>query len=256
MKPSNLETVNSLIAHFEPVSLDEMDTVKLMDRTDMKFILPLDLLDRVMDELKDNYRILTIDGNRIFSYRTEYFDTPEMVMFLDHHNGKLNRFKVRHREYLESRLSFLEVKFKSSTGRVIKQRVEDKKTDEHLFSGFVGRHTPYNPEKLKSAVISRFNRFTLTDLSMQERVTVDFNVSFSGSHRNIALNGLVIIELKQEHINKDSHICHVLKKYTIRPSSISKYCIGISLLYENPKTNNFRSIIRQINKISHVERSA
>jgi len=244
MHPSNLETVNSLIAHFEPVSLDEMDTVKLMDR------------DQVMDKLKDNYRILTIVGNRIFSYRTEYFDTPEMVMFLDHHNGKLNRFKVRQREYIESRLSFLEVKFKSSTGRVIKQRIEDKKTDEHLFSGFVGRHTPYNPEKLKSAVISRFNRFTLTDLSMQDRVTVDFNVSFSDSSRNIARNGLVIIELKQEHINKYSLICHVLKKYTIRPSSISKYCTGISRLYENPKTNNFKSIIRQINKISHVERSA
>jgi len=254
MSSSNLEMITGLITRFDPVSLDETDRVRLMDRRDLKFILPLHLLGQILAELQGDYRILTIDDNRIFSYRTRYFDTPELVMFFDHHNGKLNRFKVRHREYLETQLCFLEVKFKSNTGRVIKQRIEDSRTDKHIFSGFVTKHTPYNPAKLHCAVTSQFNRFTLVEKRMQERVTTDFNLSFSDGIRCATLDGLVVIELKQEQTDKNSIIYNVLRKYGIRPSSISKYCIGISLLNEKTKANNFKKIIKQINKISHVER--
>jgi hypothetical protein len=136
---------------------------------------------------------------------------------------------------------------------VIKQRIEDNITDKHAFSAFVTKHTPYDPSKLQCAVTTQFNRFTLVEKRMRERVTTDFNLSFSDSTNCISLNGLVVIELKQEQTDKDSILCKVLRKYAIRPSSISKYCIGISLLNEKAKANNFKKIIKQINKISHVE---
>jgi len=91
---------------------------------------------------------------------------------------------------------------------------------------------------------------------MRERVTMDFNLSFSDETRCINLNGLVVIEIKQELTKKDCMIYKVLRKYAIRPSSISKYCIGISLLQDKLKANNFKKVIKQIKKISHVELTA
>jgi hypothetical protein len=253
MSLSYFQTISLMANHFDPISLDEMDSVQLMDRIDMKFILPIDQLLVLLPELYTNYRILTICNNQVFNYRTDYFDTPELAMFYDHHNGKLTRFKVRRREYVDSRIEFLEIKFRSNKGRIIKQRVEDNNSDNQLFDGFISQHTPYNPCKLHRTVINHFNRFTLVDTEMQERVTTDFNVSFTDNTRTISLNGLVIIEIKQAHADKMSLVYRLMKKNSIRPSSISKYCVGVSLLNDKPKKNNFKETILQINKISHVE---
>jgi hypothetical protein len=249
-------TAGKLLNNFEPISLAEMDCVKLMDRTDMKFILSFDKLQPVIKALSDHYSILTINKLRVFSYRTDYFDTPKLDMFFDHHNGKLNRFKIRQREYLESHLSFLEVKFKSNKGRVIKDRIERTYTDQNTFSGFINKHTPYNPEDLNLKLINRFNRFTLVDKSMRERVTIDFNLAFADNLHELWFRGLVIIEVKQNKADKQSVIFNVLKNNSIRPASISKYCLGMSMLNQTSKVNNFKKTILMINKISHVELSA
>lgn len=253
MSSQKLDTVCHLVGSFEPISLKGMDKVTLMDRTDMKFILPFRLLESILEDIKGHYRILTIENRKVFSYNTDYFDTPELVMFFDHHNGKLNRFKIRRREYVESKLSFMEVKFKSNKGRVVKQRIDDSKADTHQINGFLTRNTPYNPVMLNHSLSNQFNRFTLVDNAMKERVTTDFNLSFSDNTNHATLNGLVVIEIKQNRTDKDSIIYQALKKYAVRQSSMSKYCIGISMLKEQAKSNNFKRLLLQIKKISHVE---
>jgi len=251
----DIHIAHKSLLDFPAISLDEMDDVKLMDRTDSKFILPFHVLLQVLSEIGGSYRVLTIGAHRVFSYRTEYFDTPDFSMFTDHHNGKLNRFKIRQREYIESKLRFLEIKFKSNKGRVIKDRIRQDLPDSHAFKGFISKHTPYNPAHLNRTIINNFNRFTLVDNKLKERVTTDFNVTFSDGAQQVSLNGLVIIEVKQNRVNKESFIFQVLKKYNVRPASISKYCVGISLLRDQ-KANNFKKVLLKINKISHVEQSA
>jgi hypothetical protein len=256
MSMSSLQTALSMVSQFGAISLEEMDAVKLMDRIDMKFILPFEQFTGILPQLAQNYKVLTIDGNRVFSYQTNYYDTPNLSMFYDHHNGRLTRFKVRHREYIESRLGFLEVKFRSNKGRIIKQRIKYQNQNDQLFAGFIEKHTPYNPGKLTCTVVNHFNRLTLVDLGMKERVTTDFNISFTDKSRNIFLNGLVIIEIKQARTDKTSLIYQALKKNNIRPTSISKYCVGLSLLNDMSKNNNFKQTLLQINKLSHVEFTA
>jgi hypothetical protein len=256
MKNASFHTVNDLLTRFNSISLDEMDGVKLMDRTDVKFVMSFDKLGSILALLEDHYRVLTIEAHRVFSYRTDYYDTPDLNMFFDHHNGKLNRFKIRQREYVESSLSYLEVKFKSNKGRVLKERIESSINDEHAFTGFVKKHTPYNPQNLNLTVINHFNRFTLVDNRLKERVTVDFNLSFSNKIQHLLLKGLVIIEVKQDRKDKNSIIFDVLKRNMLRPASISKYCLGVSLLNEQSKFNNFKKTLLMINKLSHVELSA
>jgi hypothetical protein len=248
-----LQIIKQSLSNFEPISLAEMDCVSLMDRMDTKFVLTIDTLKDVIIELDGNYRVLTINDNQVFSYRTDYYDTPDLSMFLDHHNGKLNRFKIRQRDYVESNLSFLEIKFKSNKGRVIKDRIKRSPNDKKLFTGFIQSHSPYNPHLLKSTLINHFNRFTLVDKKQSERVTTDFNLAFNDNIQQVSLNGLVVVEIKQDNFNKDSMIYKLLREKSLRPSPMSKYCIGISLLHNEFKTNNFKETILKINKISHVE---
>jgi hypothetical protein len=253
MPPVNPETVTQLLGNIESISLKEMDSVTLMDRTDMKFMLPFRLLEPLLNEIGNHYRILTINDRRVFSYQTDYFDTPELVMFSDHHNGKLNRFKIRRREYVESNLSFIEVKFKSNKGRVVKQRINDQHSDKQMIHGFLSQHTPYNPGNLHRIISNHFNRFTLVDKDMKERVTIDFNLRFSDNLGKASINGLVIIEIKQNQTDKESVIYKALKKHNIRRSSMSKYCVGITMLQDQAKSNNFKHVLLQIKKLSHVE---
>jgi hypothetical protein len=253
MSVYSLQAVRSMVSQFGPISLDQMDDVKLMDRIDMKFILPFEQFAGILPQLAQNYKVLTINDNRVFSYQTDYYDTPDLNMFYDHHNGRLTRFKVRHREYIESRLAFLEVKLRSNKGRIIKERIKYQNQNSQSFAGFIEKHTPYNPGKLVCTVVNHFNRFTLVDHGMKERVTTDFNISFTDRLRNIFLNGLVIIEIKQARADKSSLIYQALKKNNIRPTSISKYCVGVSLLNDTSKNNNFKHTLLQINKLSHVE---
>jgi hypothetical protein len=256
MSLSSLQTVRSIVSQFGTISLDQMDTVKLMDRIDMKFILPFEQFTNLLPQLAKNYNVLTINGNQVFSYQTDYYDTPDLNMFRDHHNGRLTRFKIRHREYVESSLSFLEVKFRTNKGRIIKERIQYQYQDDQFFTGFIEKHTPYHPDKLACTVVNHFNRFTLVDHGMHERVTADFNILFTDRSQNIYINGLVIVEIKQAHADKSSLIFQVMKNNHIRPSSISKYCIGVTLLNDKSKSNNFKHTLLQINKISHVEFTA
>lgn len=100
------------LSSFHPITLAEMDSVKLMNRTDTKFVFERSLLPELMETLSKEYKVLNVNGNRISAYKTLYFDTPKFKFYMDHHNGRENRFKVRIRNYVESDLFFLEIKNK------------------------------------------------------------------------------------------------------------------------------------------------
>ena len=115
--------VASPLEGFRGHCLAEQMQARLMNRVDTKFLVPAYLLDACLRGLEHHYSILEIDGRRRFTYDTLYFDTPERQLYLDHHNGKLNRFKLRIRHYRETGDSFLEVKKKNNRERTIKNRL-------------------------------------------------------------------------------------------------------------------------------------
>ena len=69
-------------------------------------------------------------------------------------------------------------------------------------------------------------------------------------------NNIVIIEIKQEKLNRNSVFYNLMKENGVRPSSMSKYCIGTSLLNQNLKANrfkkNFRILDKNNKKISNI----
>ena len=246
-----MNLIKNSIKHFNKVSLSDLDQVKLMSRTDHKFCLHKAQLPVVLEAIKNHYSILAIEGETIFNYDNTYFDTTDDQMFLNHQNGKLNRFKIRLRKYVQTNDHFLEVKFKSNKGRTIKKRVErqdfeSKFTHDEL--SFISGSTSYSGLQLEPKIRSYFNRFTLVDNEFTERVTIDMFPGFKNHEKEIVLSNLVIIEIKQSKVAEPALIFNVLKEYKIRKQGFSKYCIGRSLLEEKIKKNNFKPLLIKIRK--------
>jgi hypothetical protein len=247
---NNLELEISRL--FNTISLEEMDSVKLMDRTDTKFVFHTSELTNILYQLNNNYRALKVSEKALSSYETLYYDTQNFDLYLQHHNGKLNRYKIRHRSYLNSNIAFLEVKHKNNKGRTLKTRI--KKMDipynfDTKSLEFLNGKLPFNPATLVPKLWVNYKRLTLVNLERGERVTIDLALEFIDTNANkIELNNLVIAEVKQDKKNPSGFIS-IMKQMGIRPGSISKYCMAASYLNKQLKTNSFKTKLNQISNI-------
>ena len=75
-----------------------------------------------------------IDGQRLTAYDTLYYDTLDLQMYLRHHDRQLRRQKIRVRTYVDSQLTFLEVKNKSNKGRTLQARWESYQSSLKAYS--------------------------------------------------------------------------------------------------------------------------
>ena len=230
-----------------------MDGVELMNRTDTKFMISVTDLLSILQLLPDSYRVLEVNGVRQSAYETLYYDMPDFLFYRRHHSGKKNRYKIRKRLYVESNLTFLEVKFKSNKDRTIKDRTKLGLIDEPLESNqmeFIEEETHLGLT-LEAKLWNSFSRITLVNQELPERLTIDCNLAFSFGEKNIPIDGLVICEVKQEKQNRHSPFMQEVKRRLIRPDSISKYSLGVTLLYPEVKSNNFKAKILKIRKIKN-----
>jgi hypothetical protein len=219
-----------------------MDGVKLMDRTDTKFTFRLSQLAEVLAEAAPFYRCLEIENERVSRYRTLYYDTSDLMLYNKHHSGALNRYKIRHRTYVESNLGYLEVKFKNNKGRTIKERIKQKTADESFSetaSKFLSEELPFNPSTLLPVVWINYGRITLVNRESAERVTIDLDLEFKRDSESMKLDNLVIAEVKQDK-RRPSPFLAIMKRMHIREGSISKYCFAIAFTRDDVKKNNFK----------------
>ncbi len=249
-----MKSVADILNSFESITLAEMDKAKLMDRTDTKFTFSEENLKKVLSEVKSDYKILEIENCRMSTYQTLYYDTSDLSLYLKHHNGKLNRYKIRHRTYVESKLGFLEVKFKNNKGRTIKVRIKKQEVPKAWAedtSEFLSAKTPFNPEALVPNIWINYKRITLVNNANAERVTIDTELEFINKDFKKKMDNLVIAEVKQEK-RAGSAFLAAMKKFRIREGSISKYCLGVALTNKEVKKNNFKEKISSLNHIIYA----
>ena len=245
--------ISEILKTFDPITLEEMEGVKLLNRTDTKFTFKADKLPFILGELRNDYKALNVNGVTLNKYNTLYFDTPEFNLYTQHHNGKLNRYKVRFRRYVDSGLNFFEVKLKNNKGRTIKSRVKRESLHEDIEGKsevLLNEKTPLKSEMLKPVIWVSYTRITLISKHSAERLTIDIDLGFKNNSAKVAIPSLVIAEVKQEKTKKSVFIT-LMAKNKIHNASISKYCLGIINLYENVKKNNFKPKIKALNKIIH-----
>ncbi|GAB4132560.1 MAG: polyphosphate polymerase domain-containing protein [Bacteroidia bacterium] len=245
------EAVHQSLDLFEPITLEEMDRVKLMDRTDMKFNFHVSRLPEILKAVKDDYRVLEVSGKRMSRYETLYFDTPSYELFRVHHAGKASRYKIRLRKYVESDLSFFEVKYKNNKGRTIKSRIKRKIDNNHISDEaekFLEEKTGMHGENLEAKLWINYTRITLVNKHDEERLTIDLDLHVKNEQGFHAFEGLVIVEAKQSKVTETPFV-RQLKNQRIRQFGMSKYCMAVSKLVADIKKNNFKPGLTTIEKI-------
>ena len=246
-----MNLIQDTLQSFKRVTLADLDQVKLMDRTDSKFCLHRHQLPDILEALKNDYSMLEIHGESIFPYDTTYFDTADDKMYINHQNGKRNRYKIRVRQYVVSEDNFLEIKFKNNKGRTLKERIKRPDFNSEFKNnefGFLENSSPYSGSELQPKILSFFNRITLVDNEFTVRVTIDTLPGFKNEEKEIIIKDLVIIEIKQSKSNKTALINKVLRDKKVGRQGFSKYCIGRSLLEENIKKNKFKPLLIRLKK--------
>ncbi len=234
-----------------------MSGIKLMNRTDTKFVATEEQLHAFLLAVQGKYFIQDINGKRIASYHTTYFDTDDYQMYNMHHYGRTTREKIRVRTYLDSNDTFFEIKNKNNHGRTKKKRISikghDTVADEHdSIIPFMAKHAWYGIDEITPVIENWFNRITLVNFGKTERLTIDFNLKFhhlkSGLHNK--LDKVAIIELKRDG-NVPSPALDILRDIRIKRSGFSKYCIGSILTNKYLKRNNFKERLVMINKMEN-----
>ncbi len=248
-----MEEIARCINTFESVTLKQLDGVELQNRIDTKYLLSTKELLLLLEGIQGNQFALDINHNRIFNYQTVYFDTADFQFYRDHHNGCVNRVKVRSREYIESHLCFYEIKRKLFGTRTDKQRkrIEEIYDEVPQEDYDLIQYKRLDGKPIEKKLTNNFKRITLTNKIFTERITIDFEIKFNNGVREIELPNLVVIEVKQGKTDVFSNTIQVLKKLRIHESSFSKYVVGVSLLEQNIKHNNFKPLLLNINKLNN-----
>ena len=61
--------MEEILRQFDPITLDEMSGIRLMNRTDTKFVTTRPMLEKLLMMARDDYFAQDIDGSRIASTR-------------------------------------------------------------------------------------------------------------------------------------------------------------------------------------------
>lgn len=255
------EQIYQALEQFEPISLEEMSVVKLMNRIDTKYVIPLAELLELLKEAAPEYCVQCIEGKRTAEYHTIYLDTADKRMYNAHQTGRKVRQKIRVRTYMDTNDTFLEVKNKNNHGRTKKKRIlvpgcKEIFTDATLrdkADDFLRAKAWYLTSQLAPHVENYFERITLVNKGKTERLTIDLGVRFHNFDNNQEANigHLVIVELKRDGLTH-SPMRDILIRRHIQPGGFSKYCIGCTLTNPKLRNNNFREKLLRIRKLNTI----
>lgn len=263
--------MTDILTNYQPITLEEMSGIRLMNRTDTKFVTNIATLRKLLKLAVWQYRAQEIEGKRQARYYTMYFDTPDMQMYTCHHSGHANRQKLRIRSYVDSGLNFLEVKTKNNHKRTRKKRTTmfdfdplaparniafDSHDDNFKeYDSFLRENLWYKPGIMEEAIENRFNRITLVNNNKTERLTIDTDLCFHNIHtgNDCSLPELAIIELKRDGL-VPSPILALLNELRIKPLGFSKYCIGTALTNPDIRQNRFKQRLHALGKLAEANK--
>lgn len=239
------------------IGLAELNaTASLLTRVDRKYVLSPTQLEALLDRVAAGVRVLEIDGQRRFGYRSVYFDTPAFDSYLGAARRRPGRFKVRTRQYLDAASPegscWVEVKLRNRRGQTEKHRhAHDPACTGDLTPhalAFVASFAPLRDlaHELDPVVTTTYRRSTL--VLGAARTTIDVDVECTagdGSRRDrvVTLGEHVIVETKSEH--SPSPVDRALWDLSIRPATISKFAVGAAVLFPELPSNKWHRTIAE-----------
>lgn len=249
-------SIHNILWEYDSHGLADLNKASLMNRVDTKFVVPVECLQEMLLRLQDHFSILEIADKRCFHYHSVYYDTPDYLFYNMHRTGRKNRFKVRVRNYLDSQISFLEVKFKNNKGRTEKNRIklrEEVGANLIAHENFLQELQVPNIARLVPALENQYHRIALASEQRAERLTIDLNITnqpLPAWHEPLPQKDFAVLELKQERVDRSSPFFAVAKDLRLRPGGFSKYCMGLALAgyLDSVKYNRFKPIIHRLKR--------
>ena len=255
---------NIIPAEWKSISLKAMNKKAAMQtRVDRKYIVDAETAAKVLSTLDADASVMDIKGQRDFAYDSVYFDTPQMQSYHSAAYSRDDTFKIRTRSYLDSKLTFLEVKTDGEQDMTVKKRISytfekrDTLTAEgrEYITAALGGILASPVHKLEAVLTTGYRRATVflpqsEKNPVASRMTVDTNLTWTPLSENILMAGVnyrnyhgnlvgtvyglpnaVIIETKSgvEPSVADQHLWDA----GITPSKISKFATGMAAL--NPQ---------------------
>ncbi|ASW55370.1 polyphosphate polymerase domain-containing protein [Plantactinospora sp. KBS50] len=241
------------LAALPPVGLAELvDRAALQTRVDRKYLVPVDGLADLLEQLVPVARVLDIDGERVFRYESVYFDTPLLVSYHTAAYRRRRRFKLRTRTYVDSAECWLEVKISGARGSITKHRLPYHPQDRETVRpgrGFVDaalRRESICPEPgspLEPVLVTRYRRATLLLPATASRITIDTDLTWQDGNSTLSLPGLAVVETKTSAAA--SPVDRILWRRGARPSRISKYATGLAALRPDLPDAPWRRTLRR-----------
>jgi VTC domain len=247
----SLGSVTSLASTLPGVGLDDvLSEAALQTRIDRKYLLTPEQFDELGRRVSGSFRVLDIDGRRVFGYESVYFDTPSLDLFRAHRQGRRRRYKARVRTYLDSGACMFEVKLKGRRGETVKHRraysVDDRLQLNQEAADFLelllreeyGESMP----NLQPSVTTCYSRLTLVDLEGGARLTCDVDLVCSRGQEHAYGSDMILVESKCS--GSGSTADAALRQMGVRSISISKYCIAVALLHRHLAANKWNRTLR------------
>lgn len=241
------------LAQLPSIDLAELtERAALQTRVDRKYLLPLDEVATILDQLEADTRVLTIDDIHCFGYESVYFDTPGLTSYRLTAQRRRRRFKVRTRVYLDSGECWLEVKTQGPRGSTVKSRLPyqlDDRTNLDPGRGFIDdvlteqsivcpATDPFLP-----TLVTRYRRSTLFLPCTDSRVTIDTDLSWEYEGSSLRLPEFAVVETKTG--STASRVDRLLWAAGHRPLRISKYATGLAALRPDLPSAPWRRTLRQ-----------
>ncbi len=229
-----------------------MKELSLMDRQESKFLIKSEAVCQLLKGLNKDYQVFSINDKNISTYITEYYDTQDLDFYRAHLVGKSNRMKVRIRNYVDSQISFIEIKKKNNKGRTTKNRREyvgdfPKVLDINDII-YVKDNGFDNDSNLLATLSVYYKRITLVSPILKERVTMDLDLSFTDNNQSKRFDDVCIIEVKQLKKSVSPIFDRLVAIQNVK-EPISKYCLGLLGLRPSLPHNLFKTKIYHFNKL-------
>jgi len=241
------------VAGLPAVSLAQViERSALQARIDHKYLVPLERFAELAARLPDTYAVLEIDQLRGFAYESVYFDTPDLLTYRQHLQGRRRRYKVRTRAYHDSGDCTFEVKLRGRREQTVKARLPYPVADRAHINGQAqafladqlreayGQPAP----QLAAKVTTAYRRTTLVDLQRGTRLTCDVDLTCGGGGKvAVGLSRHVLVETKLPGRHGDADIA--LRSLGLRPVEMSKYCVAVALLHPGIRRNPWHRTLQR-----------
>jgi hypothetical protein len=227
----------------QQISLDDVERIAaLQTRIDRKYVVHLDSIASLIDQLVADRHVVTINGATSFGYRSLYFDTDGFDSFRSTATRRRRRFKVRTRCYEATNTATLECKVKGLRGETVKLRqvhnVDALDVLDPASRLFVEAATSLTllgasggVVALRPTVWTSYTRSTLVDVQSGSRATIDVGLATGAYAQSVASYGnFVIVETKTS--GSPCWVDRALWNRQIRPVSVSKF--ALATLRANP----------------------